>query len=166
MDTIGGLPAHPLVVHLPVVLIPLAFVGVLLMIVRPSLLPRLGVPVAVIAGLGFLGSIVAAGSGEELEEQFESAGETISGTLHDHAEMGENVQWIAGLFFLLVLGWVLFAWWRRRAGEEQAVAKVRKPRVVHTLLAVLVAVSGVAATYAVYATGHSGAKSVWETDAP
>lgn len=166
MDTIGGLPAHPLVVHLPVVLVPLAMIGALLMIVRPSLLPRLGVPVAVLAGLGFLGSIVAAGSGEELEEQFESAGETISGTLEEHAEMGENVQWIAGLFFVLVLAWVLFAWWRRRAGEERAVAKVRKPRVVHAVLAVLVAVSGVAATYAVYATGHSGAKSVWETDAP
>ena len=165
MDTIGGLPAHPLVVHLPVVLIPLALIGVLLMIVRPSLLPKLGVPVTVLAGLGFLGSIVAASSGEELEEQFESAGETISGTLRDHAELGENVQWIAGVFFVLVLAWVLFAAWRRRAGEDHAVAKVRKPRIVHVTLAVLVAVSGVAATYAVYATGHSGAKSVWEEDA-
>ena len=32
METIDGLPAHPLFVHLPVVLIPLAFIGAILVL--------------------------------------------------------------------------------------------------------------------------------------
>ncbi|MEY4069352.1 MAG: hypothetical protein RLZZ332_1688, partial [Actinomycetota bacterium] len=36
MDTLGGIPSHPLFVHLPAVLIPLATLGVILMVVRPT----------------------------------------------------------------------------------------------------------------------------------
>lgn len=165
-ESLGGLPAHPLVVHLPVVLVPLATVGAVLMAVRPAWLLRYGTVVAVLAGLGFAGSLLAAGSGEELEESFRAAGETISGTLADHVEMGESVELLAGVFFVLLLVWVLFSAWRRRVGEERAVQKVRRPKVVGLVLAVLVVVSGVAATSSVYLTGHSGAKSVWEDSAP
>lgn len=165
-ESIGGLPVHPLVVHLPVVLVPLAAIGVVLMAVRPRWLDRFGIPVAVIAGVGWLGTMLAASSGEELEEQIRDSGQNISSTLHDHAEMGEQVQVVAGVFFFLVLAWVVFAWWRRRVGEEKAVSVAKKPKVVNTVLAVIVLVSGAFATYSVYATGHSGAKSVWENTLP
>ena len=165
-ESLGGLPAHPLVVHLPVVLVPLAAIGALLMAIRPAWLQRFGVVVATLAGLGFVGSLLAAGSGEELEDSFRAAGETISGALHDHAEMGESVELLAGLFFVLVLAWVLFAAWRRKVGEEHAVARVRRPKVVAIVLALLVVLSGFTATASVYLTGHSGAKSVWEDTAP
>ena len=36
MDTFFGIPAHPLFVHIPAVLIPLAAVGVVIMLVRPT----------------------------------------------------------------------------------------------------------------------------------
>ena len=120
LETLGGLPAHPLVVHLPVVLVPLAAIGAILLAVRPKWLRPYGVVVTVMAGLGFLGALLAASTGEELEDTFVSAGETISGTLRDHAEMGETVQVLVGVFFVLMLGWVLFAWWRRRVGEDRA----------------------------------------------
>ncbi len=166
LETLGGLPTHPLVVHLPVVLVPLATIGVVLMVIFPKLQQRLGVAVAAIAGVGFLGALLAVGSGEELESSLRRAGETISGTLEDHVEMGESVQFFAGLFFVLTLMWVLFAWWRRRTGEEQAVKVLRKPKVINIVLAILVVASGVTASWSVYATGHSGAKSVWEQSAP
>jgi uncharacterized membrane protein len=166
LETLGGLPTHPLVVHLPVVLVPLATIGVVLMVFFPSLQQRLGVATAAIAGVGFLGSLLAAGSGEELMDSRRRAGETISGTLEDHGEMGQSVEFFAGLFFLLTLMWVVFAWWRRRTGEEQATTVLRKPKVINLVLAILVVGSGVAASWSVYSTGHSGAKSVWERSAP
>lgn len=163
---LGGLPTHPLLVHVPVVLIPLATIGALVMALRPKLLHTFGPTVAGLAGIGFLGALLAANSGEELEESRRAAGETISGTLHDHAEMGDTVQVIAGIFFVLLLAWVLFNRWSSKVGDERATAVVRKPRVVGIVLAVMVVLAGAGATTSVVLTGHSGAKSVWEESAP
>jgi len=165
-ETLGGLPAHPLFVHLPVVLVPLAAIGVLAMALRPQWRQRFGVPVAIIAGVGFVGTLLAANTGEELEESFRAAGETIPQVLNDHAEMGDTAQVIVGIFFVLTLAWVLYSIWQRRVGDERATAKVRKPRLIGTMLAVVVVLSGAVASVSVTLTGHSGARSVWETDQP
>jgi uncharacterized membrane protein len=153
MNEIGGLPAHPLVVHLPVVLVPLAVVAALLMAVRPAWFERLGTPSLLLAALGTAGAFLASGSGEELEDRFRAAGETVSGTLRDHAEMGELVPWLALLFFVALLGWVL--------AIRKDWAPTRR-RAVRSALAALVVVAGLGAAASVYVVGHSGATSVWE----
>jgi len=162
-EEIGGLPAHPLLVHIPVVLIPLAAIGVLAIVIRPKLMPSFGWVVAGLSFVGFLGTLLAANSGEAYEEKLEGTGQTISSTLEDHAEMGDTAQAFGAIFFALVLAWVLFAWWRRRSGDEKVTAKVKQPKLIGIVLAVLVVVGGVAASASVTLTGHSGAKSVWET---
>jgi uncharacterized membrane protein len=165
-ETLGGLPAHPLLVHVPVVLVPLAALGVLAMAVRPTLLRTFGIAVTALVGVGFVGAVLAANSGEALENSRRAAGETISATLQDHAEMGDGVQTLAGVFFALTLAWILFSRWRGRVGEERATAVVRRPRVIAAVLAVLVVLSGAVATVSVTWTGHSGARSVWEKTSP
>jgi uncharacterized membrane protein len=162
IGSLGGLPTHPLLVHIPVVLVPLAAIGAIAMAIRPAWLERFGVVVTVIAGVGFVGAAFAADTGESLLDTFRSQGVTIPDSLNDHAEMGENVAVFAGVFFVLLLAWVLFAWWRRRAGEEKAVAKVRKPKLLAIVLSILVVLAGVGSTVSVTLTGHSGAKSVWD----
>lgn len=162
IGSLGGLPAHPLLVHIPVVLVPLAALGALAMAIHPAWLPRYGALFTAIAGVGFIGALFAADTGESLLETFRAAGQTVPATLDDHAEMGNAVSLFAGVFFVLMLGWVVFAWWRRRAGEERATKVVRKPSVLSVVLAVLVVLAGVSATASVTWTGHSGAKSVWE----
>ena len=62
-----------------------------------------------------------------------------------------------------MLAWVLFAWWRRRAGDDKVAAKVKQPKLIGIVFAVLSVVGGVAASVSVTLTGHSGAESVWET---
>ena len=166
MENLFGLPAHPLLVHVPVVLVPLAAIGVVAMAIRPAWLRTFGPLIAALAGIGFLGAVLAASSGEELEEKRSAAGETISKTLEEHGELGDAAQWISGVFFVVVLLWVLFAWWRRRAGEEQAVAKVRKPKVVAIVLMVASVLAGAGAAVSIAATGHNGAKAVWENEQP
>ncbi|HAP74692.1 MAG TPA: hypothetical protein DCR14_01245 [Acidimicrobiaceae bacterium] len=161
-DTIGDLPAHPLMVHVPVVLLPLATIGVIAMTVRPHLVRSFGWLVTALAGIGFVGTVLAASSGESLEDDYRESGMAISDTLRDHGEMGETVRLLALLFFVIVLGWMLFLRWRRKVGEEQATAKARKPRHIAAVLAALAIVSGSVATVTMTLTAHNGAKSVWE----
>jgi hypothetical protein len=166
IGSVGGLPAHPLLVHIPVVVVPLAALGAVVMAIRSRWLPTYGPLVAALSFVGFVGALLAANTGEDLQDQFRASGQTISATLSDHAEMGDGVQLFAGLLFVLVLAWVLVDRWRRHAGDERAAAVLRRPRAVLAALAVVACLAGVAATASVVAAGHSGATVVWEKTAP
>jgi threonine/homoserine/homoserine lactone efflux protein len=161
-DSFGNMPAHPLLVHIPVVVLFFAAIGVVAMAIRPSWLRTYGVIVTALAGIGFVGSVLAASSGEALEDDLRETGIALSPKLLDHVEMGESVRLVSGLFFLATLAWVLFSAWRRRVGEEQATAKARKPRVIATVLMALAILLGAGSAISVTRTGHSGAQSVWE----
>ena len=50
IETIFGLPAHPLLVHIPVVLIPLCAAGAVWIVVWPSWRPRIGWIVVALSG--------------------------------------------------------------------------------------------------------------------
>jgi uncharacterized membrane protein len=174
MDTIGGLPAHPLVVHAPVVLIPFAAFGTILLAARLRWVAAYGPLVVFAAFVGFVGAILATNSGEALEEVYESSGQDLTPVLRDHAEMGGRVPWIAGLFLVLVAVWVWSA--RRhldRSSEHPPVDSAIASSTVRPVsrrvalgLAVASAVVGLVATVAVTRTGHSGAASVWEQVTP
>ncbi len=78
MDTFAGLPAHPLLVHAPVVLVPVVALLVILMIVRPQWLERFGWLAVGLAGLALVTGVLAENSGEALEEAVEdSASRTL-----------------------------------------------------------------------------------------
>lgn len=64
---IDDLPAHPLVVHLVVVLLPLAALGGLLMALLPSMRRRFGVAVLLLAAAGVATVPIATNTGEELK---------------------------------------------------------------------------------------------------
>ena len=158
----AALPTHPLLVHIPVVLVPLAAFGAIAIAARPKWMTHYGLLLLGTTAVGFVGAVLAAGTGEDLLEQFTNAGQTISPTLQRHVDMGDAARGVSGLFLLMVLLWVGFAWWRRRAGEEKAAAKVRRPKVLAAALMVLAIGAGVAATTVITIAGHNGAKSVWE----
>jgi uncharacterized membrane protein len=158
----ASLPNHPLLVHIPVVLVPLAALGAIAIAVRPKWMTHYGFLLLGTTAVGFVGAVLAAGTGEDLLEQFTNAGQSVSPTLQRHVDTGDTARGVSGLFFLMVLLWVGFAWWRRRAGEEQAAAKVRRPKVLAAVLMVLAIGAGVAATTVITIAGHNGAKSVWE----
>ena len=62
MNSISGLPAHPLLVHLPVVAIPLAALGVVTMLVKPDWWQRYRWATLGLAFLG-IGLLIAFGGG-------------------------------------------------------------------------------------------------------
>jgi uncharacterized membrane protein len=63
-----GLPAHPLIVHIPVVLLPIAAIGAILMVLSLSWRARIGWLVVIAAGISLLFVQLAIGSGERLQD--------------------------------------------------------------------------------------------------
>ena len=144
IEKIAGLPAHPLFVHLPVVIVPMAAAGALLLSVFPRFIAKWGWWVVGSAGVGALGAILATGSGEALEE---SVRETDA--LERHAELGEMARNVSLVLFVVVLALML-------ARRVLAASRFR------TIVAsIVVAAASVGAVVTLANAGHSGAESVW-----
>ncbi|MFI7547497.1 DUF2231 domain-containing protein [Actinoplanes sp. NPDC049599] len=155
MGSVNGLPAHILLVHAIVVLLPLAALLLVLTAAWPAARRRLAAPNAILSVLVVVLVPVTTSSGEWLEHRV-----TGSELLHDHAELGETALWVA----LPVAVLALLIWWRQReetgtTGRRTylAPASVTVTRVV----AVLALVSALAAGYDTYLIGDSGAKAAW-----
>lgn len=169
LDTLGGIASHPLLVHIPVVLVPLATIGAVAIAIRPSLMKHYGPLVAGLAFIGFLGSVLAASSGEALEEQYEEAGQSITGTLADHVELGDRVKLFVLLFLAVMVAWVVLSRRLRQAAaapDPASGSSSGRQRHIVTVLMALALLTGGVASWAVAATGHSGATSVWEQPEP
>ena len=150
MNTFLGLPAHPLFVHLPVVLIPLGFIGALFMLARPAWWQRFAWPTVIVTAVGTLGAILAANSGEALEEAVRDR--SVRALVREHVEAGDMARG-ASIVFLIVMLVVVFA---PRFVKTIAAKKWWRPLVI-----VAVVASGAFSSWAMYDAGPSGAKSVW-----
>lgn len=169
MDTISGIPSHPLFVHIPAVLLPLAALGVLLMVARPAWNLRYRWAVLGVGALGTLGAILSANAGEGLAERLEAAGR--SETWESHAEAGGAAQTAAIVFVVLLAAYVLVPWWLNRKGAattasrsvatDVSVMSSAVPKWLGVGLSVLVVLSAIGSVITVIDAGHSGAKSVW-----
>lgn len=165
IEKFAGLPAHPLFVHMPVVLIPLAGIIAIVFAFKPAWLDRFGWGLVAISGVGMIGAILAAGSGEALEEMIEDNGEEISSVLRDHAELGEAARTISIIFFVIVTAIVVVRYLaRKNPGTSNGVMKFAASKAGALAMAVVLVVSAGAATYSVAAAGHNGAKAVWEEE--
>jgi uncharacterized membrane protein len=167
-DNIGGVPTHPLIVHIPVVMVPLALIAVIAYFFIPAWRRSLVWVAAALSGGGALGAVLAAASGESLQERVRNTPAVL-----DHAEMGETARLLAFIFFVVVIGLLAYQEIRSRraaapagaaAGEPRGgrVARLAGHRLVLPVLAVLLVVSGGAAVWSLAAAGHAGAKITWE----
>ena len=140
-DLVMGLPVHPLIVHLAVVLIPLAAIAASVMAVKPGVSRKYGAVIIGITVVGQLSLNVAKLSGEALLERLDME-------LERHTELG-NLAPLASVP-LLVLVILLYQVDRRRRGS-----KLRK------LIALLTVIAALFAAGYISLTGHSGAEAVW-----
>jgi len=175
MDTLFGLPAHPFLVHVPLVLLPLAAVGVVLMVIKPQWHDRYRWIVLAFGAVGTLGAILAASAGDALADRIIGvAGPEVARTWEEHSERGETARNVAIVFFVVLAAYVLVPWWlqRKRAGAADstgaaAAAGVPEPveartRPIRIGLAVLALVGAAASVTTVVRAGHSGSKAVWQ----
>jgi mono/diheme cytochrome c family protein/uncharacterized membrane protein len=148
METIFDLPAHPLMVHFPIVAIPvLALLG-LVMAVRPDFRIKYALPVIALGIVTSVATVFAAQSGKALSESFE-LDESFIG---DHQALGEMLR-----FFVIGLTLALIA---LVVVNKRATSTGKDPLSMAMGLAV-VALSILSIVWAVR-TGHEGSKAVWE----
>lgn len=153
LTSIDGLPAHVLLVHIPVVLIPLGAAGAVAML-WPRLRPIIGWWVCGILVVAGIATQLAIDSGQSLQEYVRE-----TSLVRDHVRIGENIRpWLL-LMFLALVGMMLVD----RAVKRRAEAPPsRDPlRVAGIALSVLAMVFSAMSVYWIYRIGHSGSKSVW-----
>lgn len=142
LDKFQGLPAHPLIVHIPIVFGPIAGLFAILLLF-PRLRGPLLLPTAIMAVVFALGAILAAGSGEELRSHLQDFDE-----IHDHAELGEMTRNIAILFAIAMVG----AWVATRRELTKWVVPLLGIGAILGALSIVWTVR----------TGHAGAKQAWD----
>lgn len=151
-DRAFGLPAHPLLVHLPVVADPLLAIAAIVVIARADWRRRYGVALGALALVALASTVLAAGAGEQL---LAHDGER-SALLHDHQEAADTLRMLlfaltAAILLLLARDWDAGRRGHALGGRAAAVA----------LSAGIVALAGATGFFTVR-TGHLGAKSAWQ----
>ncbi|NES14192.1 MULTISPECIES: DUF2231 domain-containing protein [Micromonospora] len=151
----NGLPAHALLVHAAVVLVPLLALVSVAYGVLPRWRPRLDWAVAALAITAPIAAFLATESGEALEHVLEQKNypAQILDKVREHSEYGESLRSFtfglaaAALLLLLV---------------TSGFARVRNlPRWIAPVLTGVVAVLAVFAVVYVYLAGDTGAQAVW-----
>ncbi|KQS66536.1 DUF2231 domain-containing protein [Modestobacter sp. Leaf380] len=144
-ETLFGLPAHPLIVHATVVLVPLGALLVLLHALWPAARRRLGIVTPLVALVGLVLTPLSTASGEDLERMVGR-----SSLIEAHSELADGLlPWMVALFVMAVVVHLLG---RRPAGAR---------RVVGLVAAVLAVIAVVGVTQQVVRIGHSGAEATW-----
>ncbi len=151
MESINGLPAHPLFVHAPVVLLPLTTLAMLILAVRPQLRRRSGLALAAATVVVLVLTQLAISSGLAFDEALEGA---IN--VDDHEALANMTRNFLIVFVLAAIG---FAVLDRKTDEGSPTWF--KP--ASTSLVGLAAISSVLATIWMVRTGDEGAKLVWGT---
>jgi uncharacterized membrane protein len=149
LNNLFGLPAHPLIVHAAVVLLPLAAVATVAVAAVPKARRHYAPMVFVVALLAAIAVGLAQQSGESLVERVPR-----TELVQQHAHQAE-----------IVLPWAIAVAALAAVITATDVAARREPRLASRVLSiVLVCVALVAATGALWSivdVGHSGAKATW-----
>ena len=147
LDTVLGLPVHPLIVHATVVIVPTAALAVALYAVWPRFRAwaRFG-PLALAAAAVVL-TPLSTSSGESLEHRVGG-----SAAIEQHSHLADLlIWWVAPLAVLAAVLW----WWHR--AERPA----RPGRSLALVAAVLPVVVAVGTLVQVVLIGHTGAEAAW-----
>ena len=161
LDTIGGIPLHPLLVHAVVVLVPLASLLLLLAAVSPRIRHWAGLLTPVLATVALITVPLASQSGEALQRRVAE-----SPALEEHTELGDGLVYF--MVVVTVLAWALWFLDRRARATVTATSTsadgtpAAAPRSgLLTAVIVLSVLAVLATTVQVVRIGHSGAEASW-----
>ena len=155
-NTIGGIPAHPLLIHAAVVFIPLLILGAVVYALWPRVRGKIGWAVVALAIIAPFCALFAKLSGQDLRQHLidgGTSGPTLT-KINQHMSYGTNTLWwtiALGVVTLVVVGYL---WRAAPAGKTESIG-VRAAGIVVTVA--LGAVTG----YYVFKTGDTGAHIVW-----
>jgi hypothetical protein len=171
MTTIGGLPAHILLVHAVVVLVPLSALLIVLVTVWPAARARLTLSTAIVAVVALISVPLTTDAGEWLERRVQR-----TELVRTHTELGDTMlPWAIGLA-VVALAVLARQWHAARIRSAVAVHVGGSPGAAHPDpspqawggrgvsigLAVVAVVVAVGSVITVYEIGDSGARASWQ----
>lgn len=162
MESIFDLPAHPLFVHFPIVLMPLVGLVAVAVALRPEWRIRFGPQLAGSALVVAVATILAAGSGEPFEDLL-----PIGDLANKHQSLGETTRLLTILFFVVTVVMAAFDWWAARSARDDSetgsLSALRtRAGVIGLSLGGVSAVLAILATIWMIRTGHEGARITWD----
>lgn len=153
MTTINGLPAHILLVHAVVVLVPIAAVLAVVAVAWPAARRRIGVVLPALSLLCLILVPITTSAGEWLEKHVDE-----NSYVERHTSMGEDLlPWVVLLFVFALVFWGLDH--ATRLGDK--VQGLASHRLVRPIVSVLLVVVAVVAVIEVVRIGDSGAQATW-----
>jgi hypothetical protein len=153
LQKINGLPAHVLLVHAVVVIVPLAASLAVVSVAWPAARRRFGllVPATALLGLAFVP--LASQAGEWLQQHV-----VDNALVRRHAELGDGLLPWAGLLFVFATAlWVLDV----APARSWRLPAVARTRVARTAVSAALVIASAASVVQVYRIGDSGAKAAW-----
>lgn len=153
LDTLFGLPAHPLIVHATVVAVPAAALTVALAALWPRFRARVGALPLLLSLTALVLVPLTVKSGESLARRVHQ-----TGLVRRHTDLGHDLlPWT----IVLTVGASALFWLARREARPRGAERTAVSRPFAVVL-VLLALTGVAGSSVQIARiGHSGADAAW-----
>jgi hypothetical protein len=158
----GGLPAHPLFVHVPVILIPSTIVAAIVFVIRPRWLVRYGIALAVVSIVAMSSVFLAMQAGAALRGELNLQGQAAK-LISEHSQAAHILAIVYVLFTATLI--LTFAAQRISGGMPTGlgiVDSLLSSRPMLTALRVVLVLLSLIAGYMCFRTGDLGAKAVWE----
>ena len=157
----GGLPAHPLFIHVPVVLIPVSVLGALACVARPAWLGRFGIALSLCAIVAMSSIFLAMEAGAALLPALHLTGYRLHLIL-----MHQQAAHILAIVFVLFTACLILTFsahrisggWPTGLGIADAILG---SRAVYLLLRAALVLLALVSAYYVFRVGDLGAKAVW-----
>jgi uncharacterized membrane protein len=158
----GGLPAHPLFVHVPVVLIPSTIAATIVFMFRRDWFARYGIALALVAIVAMSSIFITMQAGAALRGELHLQGRAAT-LISEHSQAAHILAIVYVLFTATLI--VTFAAQRISGGMPTGLGIVDgllSSRAVLTALSVLLVALSIGGGYMVFRTGDLGAKAVWQ----
>jgi hypothetical protein len=158
----GGLPAHPLFVHVPVVLIPTTIVTAIVFVVKPKWLLRYGIALALLSIAAMSSIFLTMQAGAALRGELHLQGHAAT-LISEHSQAAHILAIVYVVFTAMLI--LTFAAQRISGGKPTGLGIVDgllSPRSMLVGLRVVLVLVSLGAGYMVFRTGDLGAKAVWQ----
>jgi uncharacterized membrane protein len=158
----SGLPAHPLFVHVPVVLIPTTVVAAIVFMAKPKWFSRYGIALAAVSILAMSSVFLTLQAGAALRGELNLQGQAAK-LISQHAQAAHILAIVYVVFTATLI--VTFAAQRISGGMPTGLGLVDRllsARSTFTALRVVLILLSIGAGYMTFRTGDLGAKAVWQ----
>ncbi len=158
----SGLPAHPLFVHVPVVLIPTTTLAAIVFMIKPQWLSRYGIALAVVSIVAMSSIFLTMQSGAALRAALSLQGQAAN-LISQHSHAAHILAYVYVLFTATLI--VTFAAQRISDGMPTGLSIVDQllsGKSVFAALRVVLMLLAIGTGYMCFRTGDLGAKAVWQ----